>query len=810
MLKNHLKIALRTILRYRNYTILNVMGLSVGVAACLLLYVVYAYESGFDKFHSKYDRIYRIVRQMDYVNGQTDFTPGNPLPFFAALKVDIPQLGKVVPVWGTLEPQVTILGKDANNQSFDKKFYEDSDGLLTVPEFFDLFDFPFLIGSKDVLKDPNVIVLSQRRAEKYFGKWQEAVGQYVKINNKTVMKVGGIIADPPFNTDFPVDIVVSYESKRQQPLLFGFGGFESWGGTSSNDQLFVLLPENVTASSIDKLLVKFIDKHYDSKKENAKITHFLSPLADQHYDKRFPNYSDHIIARSVLWTLVVIGALIIAMACINFINLATVQSARRSKEVGVRKVLGSGRSELMRQFLSETVLIVGFAVALGVVIAMLCMPLLGKISRVPADLPVIQNPEMWLFVISLALIVSFVAGFYPAVVMSGFKPIEAIKSKIANRSLGGVSLQKMLIIVQFGISQILVVGTIVTITQMKFISNLDLGFVKEGVYSVNLDEAYKSRFETLRNELLQSPDISAVSFSSDVPSSDDNWSGNFAFGNRGKDEDFHVFSKYADHHYFKTYGLEFVAGGPYQAGDSIGSCVLNETLLAKVGIKDPQEAIGKNISIGRGEWQPIVGVVKDFKANSARDAAKPIVILPMPQFYWMAGIKIQTRNVSKAVAEIEKVYGQVFPEVALQGKFFDQSIEEFYNQERQLSLLYQIFAGLSIFIACLGLFGLATFMAQQRMKEIGVRKVLGASVTSIVSLLSKDFLVLVCIAILLASPVAWYFMHKWLQDFEYKISISWWMFAISALMAILIAFTTVSFQSIKAALMNPVKSLKSD
>ncbi|MCF0061030.1 ABC transporter permease [Dyadobacter chenwenxiniae] len=809
MLKNHLKIALRTVIRYRNYTVLNVLGLSVGVAACLLLYVVYTYESGFDKFHSKADRIYRIVRQNDYPTGQTDYTPGSPLPYYAALKVDMPQIGTIVPVWGTLEPQVTILGKDANNQTSKKKFYEDNDGLLTVPEFFDLFDFPFLIGSRTVLKDPNVIVLSQRRAEKYFGKWQEAMGQYVKINNKTVMKVGGIIANPPLNTDFPIDIVVSYESKRQQPLAFGFGGFESWGGTSSNDQLFVLLPENVAPASINKLFVKFVAKHYN-KKENAQIKQFLAPLADQHHDKRFINYADHIIDRNVLWTLVVIGVLIIAMACINFINLATVQSARRSREVGVRKVLGSGRAELMRQFLSETVLIVGFAVLLGVIIAMLCMPLLGKISRVPVDLPVIQNPEMWLFVIGLALIVSFIAGFYPAVVMSGFKPIEAIKSKIANRSLGGVSLQKTLIIVQFGISQILVVGTIVTIAQMNYIGNLDLGFVKEGVYNVNLDDAYKSRFEAFRNELEQSPDISSVSFSSDVPSSDNNWSGNFAFGNRGKDEDFQVFNKFADQDYFQTYGFEFVAGGPYQAGDSVGSCVVNETFLAKVGIKNPQEGIGKNLRMGGGEWQPIVGVVKDFKANSARDAAKPIVIMPMPQYYWMAGVKIKTQNVSKAVASIEKIYSQVFPEVALQGKFFDQSIEEFYNQERQLSLLYQIFAGLSIFIACLGLFGLATFMAQQRMKEIGVRKVLGASVSSIVGLLSRDFLMLVFIAILLASPVAWYFMDKWLQDFEYKIHMSWWMFAVSAVLAILIAFTTVSFQSIKAALMNPVKSLRSD
>ncbi|MCE6992430.1 ABC transporter permease [Dyadobacter sp. CY323] len=810
MFKNHLKIAFRALVRYRNYTVLNILGLSVGVAACLLLYVVFHHESGFDKFHKNYDRIYRIVRKTQFANGQIDYTPGSPLPYEAALKVDIPQLGKIVPVYGTVDPQVTVLGQRTESQVDDKKFKEDNEGLVTVPEFFDLFDFAWLMGSKTVLAEPNVIVLSQRKAEKYFGNWQNAVGQYVKINNKTLMKVGGILANPPLNTDFPTDIVISYESKRKQPLAFGWGGFDSWGGTSSNDQLFILLPEKVSVKSIEDQFVKFIDKHYKDKSNNAKISQFLSPLSELHFDSKLSNYSDHTISKNVLWTLVVIGILIISMACINFINLATVQSARRSKEVGVRKVLGSSRRELMRQFLSETFLIVTFSVTLGVVMAMLCMPLLGRISEVPAGLPVVSNPGLWLFVLALALLVSFIAGFYPAVVMSGFQPIEAIKSKVGTRSLGGVSLQKLLIIVQFGVSQILVVGTIVTITQMNFVRDLDLGFVKEGVYTVALDDAYNSRLQAFKNELISNPDIQSVSFSSDVPSSDDNWSGNFAFGNRGKDEDFQIFYKFADEDYLKTYGLQFVAGKGYAKGDSIGSCIVNETLLAKVGVKNPQDAIGMNIQLGRGKWQPIVGVVKDFKANSARDEAKPMMLAPMPEFYWKGGIKIRTGNLTKAVETIEKAYAKIFPEVAFQGKFFDESIEEFYKQEKQLSLLYQIFAGLSIFIACLGLFGLATFMAQQRMKEIGVRKVLGASVAGIVGLLSKEFLILVFIAVVIASPVAWYVMDKWLQDFEYKISISWWMFAAGAFMATVIAFTTVSFQSIKAALMNPVKSLKSE
>ncbi|QRR00089.1 ABC transporter permease [Dyadobacter sandarakinus] len=808
MLKNHLIIAWRALVRYKGFTTLNVLGLSVGVASCLLLYVVYTYESGFDKFHKKYDRIYRIVRQTKFPNGQIDFTGGNPLPYEAALKVDMPQLGKIVPVYGTLEPQVTVLGKNMNAAGLDRKFREDDEGLVTTPEFFELFDFAWVMGTKEVLKDPNVIVLSQRKADKYFGKWQQAVGQFVRINNKTVMKVGGILADPPLNTDFPVDIVISYATKRQQPLLFGWGDFENWGGTSSNDQLFVLLPENTSPRSMEASFAAFVKKHYSEREENKKIRHFLSPLADQHYDSRFENYSKHITSRTVLRTLGIIGALIIAMACINFINLATVQAARRSKEVGVRKVLGSSRAELVRQFLSETFLVVGLSVVLGIAIAILSMPLLSRISQVPAELPVVGDPRIWLFVLVLALLVSFVAGFYPAIVISGFRPIEAIKNRISSRSFAGLSLQKTLIVVQFGVTQILVVGTIVTVSQMNFVRRMDLGFVKEGVYNVVLDEAYKARFQTFKNQLLESPDISSVSFASDVPSSDDNWSGNFAFGNRGKDEDFHLSYKFADHDYFKTFNLQFVAGGPYAAGDSVGSCVVNETLLAKVGVKNPEDAIGKNIKLGGGQWQPIVGVVRDFKTNSARDAVKPVLILTNESFYWTGGIKIATRNISRAIEQIREVHTRVFPEVAFQGRFFSDSIEAFYQQERQMTLLYQIFAGLSIFIACLGLLGLATFMAQQRMKEIGVRKVLGASVSGIVGLLSRDFITLVFIAIVLASPVAWYVMNEWLAAFAFRISISWWMFGIASASAILIAFVTISFQSIKAATMNPVKSLK--
>jgi len=812
MIKNYLKIGLRSLSRNRSYTFLNILGLSIGVAACILLYVVISYERSFDNFHAKKDRIYRVVRNVKGKDGNSNFSPGNPLPAIAALEVDVPQFEKIVPVFGTIDPQITVLGKDANSLSNEKKFLETNTGMVVGPEFFDLFDFKWLQGNAKVLAEPNIIVLSRKKAENYFGKWEDAVGQYLKINNKAVVKVAGVLDDIPLNTDFPLDIVVSYETKRKNPdlLMFGFGRFDSWGTVSSNDQIFVLLPENASEKQFNGYLQQFADKHQDGEARGTKVFNFLSPLADQHHDERFENYSEHRVNKSVLVTLSLIAALIILMACINFINLATAQSVSRSKEVGVRKALGSLRWQLVGQFMTETVLIVFSAVVLGVLIALLSLPLLSRISQVPADLPILLNPQIWLFISVLLVFVSFMAGFYPSMVVSGFQPIEALKNKISGKTIGGISLRKALIVTQFAISQVLIIGTIVTVSQMNFIQKLDLGFIKEGVYIVPLDSEYSGRFESFKHELMKNPAIRSVSFSSDQPSSDNNWSSNFAFDNRAEDADFSVSLKMADPDYFKTYGLEFLAGEADKPSDTTRGYVVNETLLHSFGLKDPQKAIGKNIKLGGGQWKPIVGVVKDFKANSAREAAKPIIIMQKKDYYWQLAIKLGSSNLTQSVEDIRKQYDASFPEVVFTGSFFDENIENFYQQEQQMTLLYQIFAGLTIFIACLGLFGLATFTARQRTKEIGIRKVLGASVLNLSALLSADFVKLVLAAILIAGPVAYYLMGKWLQDFENKISISWWMFVLAGLISVAIALITVSFQSVKAALMNPVKSLKSE
>jgi putative ABC transport system permease protein len=812
MLKNHLTLALRNLLRHKNYALLNILGLAIGIAACLLLFVVISFENSFDTFHTKKNRIYRVIREEKHIDGTIDYTPGNPLPVAKNLKLDIPQFQKVVSIHGTIDPQLTILGNDPNSTATNKKFKEENQGLMLEPEFFEVFDYQWLAGTPVVLKDPNVVVLSQRKAEKYYGNWKDAIGQYIKFDNNkdAIMKVAGIVKNPPKNTDFPLDIIVSYETHRKNTKIFGWSenGFEEWSSTSSNDQIYVLLAENELVSKMNSLLKTFSDKVY--KKDRDKKTHFLSPLVDTHFDKRLDTFSDHQADKQILLTLSLIGVLIIVMACINFVNLATAQAVGRSKEVGVRKVLGSNRLQLTGQFFLESSLIVLFATISGLILAQMAMPFLHKVSQVPTDLSFFENPQVWLFLSVLILVVSLLAGLYPALVMSGFRPIEALKNKMTIKNIGGVSLRRVLVVTQFAISQMLIIGTLVAVSQMNYIRNLDLGFEKEGVYIITMDPGTKDRWESFKNKLLQNSSIKAATFSSDQPSSDNDWNQNFGFNNVAKDVEFDASMKYADADYFRTFGLQFAAGQGYNLTDSVRSYVINETMAKRLGNKTPQDAIGKTFRLGQGKWRPIVGVVKDFKASSAREAMKPIVVTVGKDFYYQVGVKIQSSNLLKTVSEIKNIYETNFPEVAINGRFFEDSIEEFYKQEQQLTLAYQVFAGLAILISCLGLYGLVSFMAVQKTKEIGIRKVLGANLFDIVILFSKEFTILVILACLIAVPVAWYVMNGWLQNFAYRTEIGLGILTLAVLGSLAVAWLTVGYRAVRAALANPVKSLRTE
>jgi putative ABC transport system permease protein len=805
MIRNYIRIAWRNLVRRKAYTAINISGLAIGIAACLLLFTVVRYEMSYDSFHSNNDRIYRIVTQ-DKLSDNVFYTPGIPFPALDAIRIDFPNITTGA-LLANYSSQVTVLGKNGNSTNSDKKFIEPSGVFYANPQFFQVFQYKWLAGSPSVLAEPNNTVLTQKMAEKYFGNWKDAVGQYLKLDNAIVSKVSGILQDPPANSDLLLGVISSYESAKKHPELYNYS--TDWGNTTSNFQLFMLLPQGVSSQTVQQQLAVFGKKNYHDDGPAVR-QNFLQPLSEMHFDNRYGNLGDHVTSKSTLWTLSLIGVFIIIMACINFINLSTAQAVGRSKEVGIRKVLGSNQRQLFWQILGETAIMVIVAVLLAIVIATAFMPSLKHVASIPEKLDLF-NWQTAGFIGLIIVAVTILSGSYPSFVVSRFNPSLALKNKMTSATVGGISLRRGLVVLQFAISQILIIGTIVAVSQMNYVQHADLGFNKESVLVLNhnSDSALVSRQLAFKQKILQIPDIQSVSFSSDVPSSDNNWSGNFAVDHK-PDEQFNIYRKAGDEDYFKTYGLEVIAGRAFTKSDTMNEIVVNETLVKKLGIKNPNDIVGKEIRSGRGNWKPIVGVVKDFKTNSLREDVKPTMILEARRRYGVTGIKFNTSNIVKTKTAVEAAWNQFFPEYAYTSTFMDESINNFYRQEQQLSLLYKIFAGIAIFISCLGLYGLVSFMAAQRTKEVGIRKVLGASVTNILYLFSKEFTVLIIVAFVIAVPAAWYLMNNWLENFVFRIKIGYGVFALAIIASVLVAWATVGYRSFKAALSNPVKNLRSE
>ncbi len=813
MLQTQFLLALRTLRKNRVYAAINIFGLAVGVAACLLLFRLVHYELSFDTFHRNYDRIVRVVSYNFNPSAGESFGAGMPLPATDVLQTTVPQFAAFARIHQTW-PTITV--PDAPGSMLGKKFSTDEDhemGIFVEPSFFKIFDFQWLAGdAESALGQPNSVVMRESMAKKCFGSWQAAVGKTVVMDNLLTLVVRGVVADLPPNSDLPFHVMIAYETVKSYPDFYNY--HPGWGSTSSNDMAFALLNSADQFAAAEAVVGTVGQKEYgtNGKRGNTRV-HHLQRLADAHFDDRFESIGITQTSKSRLAVLSAIGLLILIMACFNFINLATAQAAGRAREVGVRKTLGSSRGQLIRQFMSETTIIVLTSVALGSGLAALLASQLKRISDVPDSVPFLTDPMVLGFLGLTTLVVSVVSGAYPALVLASFNPVRALKNDLSARAIGGVSLRKALVVLQFVIAQALIVGTIVVINQMEFIRKKDLGFQPALVYDVfgiSSDSSSLARLETFKRKLLEIPAIEMVSFASDVPSSGNNWSSNFALGRGGEDSPTNTELKFVDADYFKTYGLRFVAGHGMAPSDTMREAVVNQTMLRKLGISNPEEALTKEIRLGSGKWMPVVGVVEDFHAHSVHKTIESLLITTRKEYFSTAGIKIRPEKMDVTVASIQKAFEATFPEQVFTGKFLDESIAEFYKDEQRFSAMCKGFAGLAILISCLGLFGLATHMARQRTKEIGVRKVLGASVSSITGLLARDFIKLVVIAIVIASPLGWWAMQKWLEDFEYRIDIQWWMFVLAGSAAILVAFLTVSFQSIKAALVNPVKSLKSE
>ena len=819
MLKNYFKTAFRSLIRNRNYTIINIAGLAVGVAVCTMIFIIIQFQTSFDSFHSKKGRIYRVLTESHHADaGNISYAKNVPFPMPEGLKAEFPQLEQVTPVYASHNDELQVID---DNGTPVRNFKEQSGVFYTSPSFFKMFDFPLLAGSYESLKDPNNVLLTKEIAQTYFGDWKTAMGKTIKITGyysmgaglfqfpPVALKVSGILATIPANTDIQLKLVVAYGTDFTGDIQYGFQQ-PQWNQSAPDFGCYILLPPNISVDNFNQQLSAYARKVQSADNKDRYI---LQPLSAMHYDAEAGNYNNKTISHELINVLRLIAAFILLTACVNFINLSTAQAVNRAKEVGVRKVLGSNKSQLQIQFIVETFLIVTSAVILAAVITILALPYVNQLLELSLSFNIFSNPAIILFLLAVTIVVTALAGFYPSIVLSRFNPVNALKSKLTVNTAKGISLRRGLVVFQFIIAQTLIIGTFIIVQQMNYFMNQPLGFDKDAIVNVPYrpDSTGGKLTDYLKQQLLKNG-VQAVSFSSNSPVEDDNnMFTTFKFDHAIKDADFQAITKFADNDYVPTYKLQLVAGRNLQTSGPTIEFLVNESFVKSLGLKKPEDILNKEISIMGGIIKcPVVGVLKDFNDRSLRNKLAPLLIATNATMYRQASIKLSTTNIASTMQTIKKIWEQTFPNYVYEYHFLDDKIASFYKQENQLSQLYKIFAAIAIFLSCLGLYGLASFMAVQRIKEVGIRKVLGASAGSIVYLFSKEFIILIAIAFAIATPIAWYFMRQWLQDYAYRINISWWLFAAGGLVAIIIALATISFQAIKAARANPVKSLRTE
>ena len=802
--KNYFRISFRNLKRNKGYTIINILGLSLGIGICLLIFLVIRFETSFDNFHKNQSRIYRVLTEYHHADSKNIFYGrGVPFAFPNAIKSSFKDAEETAVILTDPDVQLNIANKD---NAGSKKFKEEHGVFYTNSSFFKIFNFPLLAGAYVSLNAPDNALVTKAMAEKYFGNWQDAIGRTIRVNNENTVKIAGILADVPPNTGFPFKLVISYGSGFTNRFLHS----TNFDGTSSSNGCFVLLSPNASAKAFNNELIAYSKK---VKSAGNKDVQTIQPLKDVHFDTQSGDYSGKTISPKLINALWLIGAFILLIACVNFINLSTAQAVNRAKEVGVRKVLGSNQWQLKFQFLSETFLIVLAAVVLSLIFAILALPYINQLLELSIRINQQNIYSIIGFLLILTVSVTLLAGIYPSIVVSGFNPIQALKSKLTAKAAKGFTLRRGLVVFQFIIAQSLIIATLVIAKQMMFFTSQPLGFDKSAMVNIPVpaDSAANTKLDYLKKSLKTIRGIQFVSFNSNTPVEDnnDNWT-NIKFDHATKETDFYSIIKQADEEFVPGFKLPLVAGRNLNPSDTIHEFLVNEMVLRNLGIKNPELALNKEIFLYGNARGPIVGVLKDFNTRSFRDDLAPLIISSSKREYTEASIKMDSKNMAASMALIEKKWNEIFPDFVFEYKFLDDKVESFYKQENQLGQLYKIFAAIAIFLSCLGLYGLASFMAVQRIKEVGIRKVLGASGSHIVYLFSKEFLVLIAVAFAIAAPLTWYFMHQWLQNYPFRIELSWWIFFAGGFASIIIALITVSFQAIKAALANPVNSLRAE
>jgi predicted permease len=798
MFKSYFKIGWRNLVRNKSYAFINIAGLALSMTCGIFIFSIIRDNLSYDNFHKNPESIYRVVTELhrDVLGYQENV----PSPLGVKFRSDYDYAETVARVYTETDAVIT-LRKDGELLKF-----KEPDGLsFSEPSFFDIFNFPLIQGDRlKFLAAPNTAVITQRIAKKYFGE-KSPIGETFWLANKIPFTVTGVLKDLPANTDVRSEIYVSWSTI---PSFDNWLAHETagWGGIRDGMKCYLVLKPGISTTQVEEVMSAYVKIFRPTSKN---VHHYkLQPLNDIHFNE---NYGG-AMKKSNLWVLGIIGFFLVITACVNFINLATAQALQRSKEVGIRKVLGSHKGQLFRQFIFETGMITFFAIVASALLFYIASPYVNAYLKTNIHINLFTDPTLLLFILGLGLAVTVFAGYYPGVVLSAFQPVAALKGKLSAHNFGGFNTRRVLIVTQFAISQVLIIGMVVIMNQMRYAKKSDLGFSKEAIIMVRTGSDSTGRpSAALKNEISRMRGVESVSVCFEAPASEDNWNNSIRINNATEEVNFRTSIKAGDHDYVSTFGLELAAGRNLQPSDTVREMLVNETLVRKLGLNSPEEMLGQIIVANGGNMRaPVVGVVKDFHDKSFHEMINAVMITTAPDEYVHYAVKINMADASSILEAIEDKWLQLHPDQMFEYRFLDDSIAKFYDSEETTLKLIQTFSFLAIFIGCLGLYGLVSFMVSQKTKEVGIRKVLGGSTTQIAWIFGSEFARLIVIAFAIAAPIGWWVMNNWLKGYQFKIEINMWTFVLAIGCSIVVAAVTVSFKVANAALKNPVTALRSE
>lgn len=809
MFKNYLKTAFRNLSRNKVYTLLNIIGLALGIGCALVIYKVVTFENSFDKHQSNYGNIYRIVTEVTYPDG-VDKGMGTPHPMGPAVKADFPELANVTRTYYGLSEQINV--KEGTET---KKFLLDEGISFVDNNFFEVFDVEFVAGNpQTALNQPSNVVISQSHARKFFGlgvgEEVEAMGKVINVAGKTDVTVVGIIKDPLEETNFPFHVLLEYTN--QEKINPYFSGGKEWNSTSSGTNTYILVDQHFNPQAFNEKLVGTVDKYYSEGTSDRK-KFLVQPLSELHADNEYGNYV-YATSPELLLALSVIAVFLVLTACINFVNLATAQAANRSKEIGIRKAIGGQKSQLILQFFIEITVITSLALFCSLAISEFMFFYLEDVIGTRLQLNLFSSFETLGFMAILLILVSFLSGFYPSILLSRMNTIMALKNKItAKNNSGGLNLRKALVIAQFAISQFLIIGTIIITAQMEYFLTKDLGFEKEAIVKTYLPDRDEVKRERFRQMLKEDPKIANVSFALSSPTGHSNSHSNFNYAPLESADDYEANFKPVDQEYMELFGIELLAGRGIEKNDSANYVVINKKIADLMGFQDNYAgAIGERLSSGwRGYNLKVIGVMEDFHSRELSEELDFVFLLRDPDIYYEIAFKtVANSDIRMAITSFENTWEKVYPEYVIDWQFFDEELAESYEREESIASLMNTFSLVSIIIGCLGLYGLIAFIATNRKKEVGIRKVLGASVLEIIKKFTSEVLTLVIISFVIAAPLAYFILNQWLNDYQFRIDIGLSFFVFAFVATLLIAVLTISYRTVATALINPATTLKDE